>query len=542
MSGRPTRPAARDDALARIVIAIAAAAVAIALSQHLGYSPMWDGRIYADCFAAAASDPRPGSFRCAGHASHAYVALVALIESVSPGSEPLLIAANAGLLLLAWIGFHRLLGLTFPAADQRLDRALLGAVFVMQPALVAGVVQPGLDLPIVPAFIWTVVFLLQRRFSAAAAVGYGLVFTKETGVLLYGVLLAVYAIWRMRTHGLRIHKPEWISAAPRLLLPLAIFGAYLAYRAALPGEPVIWSGNTVGQSLVAQFLIPSVDLYQVNYAALILVLSFGWITTILVAGDGLVGCFRALQRKQARALPGVDAQRLWFLVVLLIATGYALTRFITFGNPRYFLVPRILLLVIAFAALLRLGSSPSVRRAVLAVAAALTLVSAVRTIDPVSRGLFGTFTVGERSMLRMTSITGECCGYGRDQLVYNLEFAWLQRAMQNAVRFAAASGPNPGDSLLFAVPDSALGTLTPAWLREPNATGTQPTLITVPHSRLVTGIMRPDSLTLIALPLVDYSRALRELATVYVVAPPKVFDAHGYRVSTYRLTRRPAGL
>lgn len=42
----------------------------------------------------------------------------------------------------------------------------------------------------------------------------------------------------------------------------------------------------------------------------------------------------------------------------------------------------------------------------------------------------GTFDFGTHKMLKMTSLTGECCGYGRDQLVYNLEFVHLQRTFR----------------------------------------------------------------------------------------------------------------
>src|SRR3712207_8880998 len=42
-------------------------------------------------------------------------------------------------------------------------------------------------------------------------------------------------------------------------------------------------------------------------------------------------------------------------------------------------------------------------------------------------------------MLRVTSITRECCGYGRDQLAYNLEFTALSEA-QDALYARIAPG------------------------------------------------------------------------------------------------------
>ena len=81
-----------------------------------------------------------------------------------------------------------------------------------------------------------------------------------------------------------------------------------------------------------------------------------------------------------------------------------------------------LLLGVWYVAVVRLHLRPGVRRAVLGTYAALLAVSAMRTVDPVSRWLWGTFRFGSHQMLDMTSLTGECCGTGRDQLAYSLEF------------------------------------------------------------------------------------------------------------------------
>ncbi|HUQ79667.1 MAG TPA: hypothetical protein VM076_00945, partial [Gemmatimonadaceae bacterium] len=97
-----------DARLTSAAIGMTAIAVAAALISQWQYSPMWDGRIYADCITEAARNFTPGALRCAGHASHAYIALVAAVQSIAPGSFPLLLLANAMLLLVACVGFHRL--------------------------------------------------------------------------------------------------------------------------------------------------------------------------------------------------------------------------------------------------------------------------------------------------------------------------------------------------------------------------------------------------------------------------------------------------
>ena len=332
-----------------------------------------------------------------------------------------------------------------------------------------------------------------------------------------------------------------VRALPALT-PLALFGAYLLYRASLPDQPVLWSGGTTGRSVVLQFLIPTLDLYQLSYAAIILVLSFGWIFSAVVVLDAIVGGVRVLERKPSRDVHGADRSRLLFLVAAHHCHRLRAHPVHDVRQSALCARAALLLLIPAYAALIRLGFGPRGRRTVLVAAGALTLVSAVRTVDPVSRSLYGTFAVGEHRMLRMTSITGECCGYGRDQLVYNLEFASLQRAVRMALTSVAPAVSSTADSVVVVVPDSAVGTLVGAWLGGPNATASPkpsfPTLVTLIHSDLTSGRRALDSATFIAMPTVDYTRALRELSATYVAAAPDHFDWNGYRVSVYRMTRR----
>src|SRR4029077_13952844 len=104
-----------------------------------------------------------------------------------------------------------------------------------------------------------------------------------------------------------------------------------------------------------------------------------------------------------------------------------LTRYETYLNVRY-LLPIAALLILSFAVgFLILCARPFVRVVVLGFAFLLVLGSAFRTIDPVSRALWGTFPFGRHPLLALTSWNNECCGFSRDQLVYNLEYLQFDR-------------------------------------------------------------------------------------------------------------------
>jgi hypothetical protein len=544
-------PGPRDRIVARAILGVVALAVAGLLSSRLGYIPMWDGFIYADAIQEAATGPfQAAELRLAGHASQAYAALAAAAHSVAPESFWPLLAVNALLFGVACVGFHRLLRLAFPDDERRVERALLTAAFALQPTLLASVVQPGLDLPLVPGFIWCVVFLLERRWVALVVVGVLLAFTKETGVLLYAALLGTYALWvLMRTPGRFRDRAVAVLRLAPLALPGIVFVLYLAWRkySAPATEPVVWTAGTdmIGQSLLRQLLVPRIDRHLATYLAIVLVLNFAWVASALIAGGSIVTARRVARRgswrgaweevrRLASTIPG-------FLVLLTLVTGYALTRFATYGNSRYLLPVISLLLVPAYAALLALPIRPLARRGILGLFIIALLVSSVRTVDPVSRALFGTFRFGEREMLRVTSITQECCGVGRDQLVYSLEFT-----MFDALTSDALAAMQPGDSTLFFLPDDM------SWFfieRLDAATGRRtlrrqgtvtPKVAESDSTALYSGRQWPQAY-FVALPnaLPLPTTGLERIASAFVVGPERRFRRGGYSLSLYPLTSRP---
>ena len=527
------------DRASPLVVSGAALAACALLVSRIGYVPIWDGRIYAACIAAAADHLSAESLRCAGHASQAYALLAAVVQKLAPASSIPLLATNAALFGLACLGFHRLTRRAFPNAPA-VDRALLTAAFTVHPAFLSAIVQPGLDLPLLPGFLWALVFALERRWVPLVVTGLALAFTKETGVLLYAVLLACYAVWfELRpAQPLAQRVTRVLRLAPLALPGLVFVGYLLARRLASPDQSLIWYTGTTNDSLLSQFLVPRLDLYQVNYAVLILVLEFAWVVSGTIAADAFIGMVRAGHREPRRPVPGADAPTLGFLTLVAVVTGYALTRFTTFGHTRYFLVIYALLLVLFFGSLLRLGLGVVARRVILGGYAILLLVSCIRTIDPVSRRLYGTFAFGEHDMLRMTRVTGECCGFGQDQLAYSLEFTTLQPLTDSALASIEAGQ----SAVTVVVPDST------SWIfLDPPASGRRPSSyrgnarvkpVVLEHSEVVRGGIRPTAAYYLALPYGNNARAMREMTPLYELRDERRFDRDGYAISLYRMVPR----
>jgi len=519
-------------------------AVAGVLATRLGYVPMWDGYEYASAInRAAAGGIRLEDLRLAGHASQAYAALVIAAQAVAPGHSWPIVAVNALLLLITVAGVWRLSTLVFPAPDFSVERSLVTGAVAAQPALLAAVVQPGLDLPVVPAFVWTAVFLLGGRWAWAALTGLALTFTKETGVLLYAVLAAAIIIWRPR---IALGVPGARTQAARrvmvLALPGVVFALYLLYRArsAPAGEPVVWNAGTamIGQSLMRQLLVPRVDRYVATSLALMFVLNFAWIATLGTAAGGLAAARRIeWGRPRSNRVARAFAGEAGFIVLVLLGTTLALSRFATYANARYVLVVAPVLSLLLCAALRAARAPRLARRFVLGLYALVSLASTVRTIDPVSRALFGTFAFGERDLLQLTSITHECCARGRDQLGYNLEFTTLAALMDDALAATEA-----GDSTLIVLPDSTnwhtIPLLDPRTSRRTvdSTTAVVPLVVEADSASLYRAA-RPTGVYL-ALPNGPAERGLTLLASSFVIGPERRFTRGPYRLSAYRLTPR----
>jgi hypothetical protein len=353
----------RDAALARVVLALSVVYAAALLWSRRSYIPEWDGRIYADCIVRAAMSAfTPGALRCADHASHGYMAIASLVQRLRPGSYPLILATNAALLALSAAAFARIARRIVPNADAAAERALVTAAFVVHPVVLANVVQPSIDLGVMAFMLWATAAAVSGNTWAMVGAGLLASFSKETGAVLYALLVAVYVVTcvlprpmprAVRTAMLGfvvglIAGPTLVQAAPwglligvalgavafaallprplpaewhprelrrrlvpvaHLVLPGVAFAAYLAYRAThATATRVLW-GNESSQSLLQSLLVAQFGVVSRNYFALIFVLGFMWVPTLVLLADAAVGARHIVRERPRRAVPGMDGDR-----------------------------------------------------------------------------------------------------------------------------------------------------------------------------------------------------------------------------------------
>jgi hypothetical protein len=421
-------------------LALVQCAFLLLLAPHLGFVPLWDSNEYAErCLLPAIHDMRPLELNCWGHPSMGYMGILAVPQLFFGPSAIVLNLTNALLGVASIWGVFSILRAIYPECPPR-DRCLLTALYAFWPAVLASCLNMSPDFGVLVFSVVTVAFFLRNEMSGAAIAGLFLVFSKESGVLLYGLAVAAYVVLLGRGTRETPGSPRRGRASWWLLAsPLVAFGLFSASRI-LVRRPVIFEAlvEKGHLSLDPRTVIAGV------YAPAIWILNGGWVLPLsLVLAPIVALLFPGPRRRWAKLGIGRDRRTL-FLAVLLLGSAYGLTRYETFVNVRYLLPIYPFLIVLWYLPLTVLSGESRARSVCLALGLVWIAAGIYRTTDPVSKRVWGTFDFGEHKILSLTSLTGECCGFGRDQLPYNLEFlkfgeiqgdifAWLRPEVTTAM-------------------------------------------------------------------------------------------------------------
>ena len=398
------------------------------------YVPIWDGRVYADCAVNAAQHGLSmQSLRCAGHPSQGYEIFLALSQVVRLGDVRLLFAVNALLGVGALLCIRLLLARVFPGGAFARSLDLVTLACAVHPVVLSTLLQVNIDFGVYVFFFAALAALAWRRYTLVAMAGVLLCFSKETGTLVYGVMIALWALFEW------VPPAESVTARIRRLIPLwptvvplALFALYVSTFTGARHESAIWKHGWQRGSFDGFVWFDFSEPVFRSYAAGILLLGFMWVVTAVITADLIVGGTRFVRRQSNREVPGADRRLLSYLIVLTALIAYLLTAFRTWSNLRYFALLYPLFVLLAYVSLVRLRAGSRVRNGMIGAVTLLFVLATFRSVDPVSRFVYGTFSTGDREMYRMASITGEYRGPGRDQLVYNLEFTGYD-AVQNTL-------------------------------------------------------------------------------------------------------------
>jgi len=451
------------------------------LVPEVHYVPIWDGRVYALCAVNAASHGLAGlsmeSLRCGGHPTQAFIGILALSQVIRFGDVAALHITNIALGLAALACIRVVLARLFPDPAHAIRLDIVTVLCAVHPVMLSTLIQPNVDFGVYVFFFATLAALLSGRLWWATLAGTLLCFSKETGVLAYGVMMGLYVLFRAfeekgaPAERLRRVLPMWMTS-----LPLVLFGVHVLWWNTTHFQSAVWT-QTYQQG--AQYGFHFLDFTGAtfrSYATGIFVIGFMWVISALIAADlmrGGAGMARGLPK---RSVPGADARRVTYVTVLTFVLVYLLTSYRTWTNLRYFALLYPLLVIVGYASVVRLAIPRRFATGLLCATGLLFVLSIYRSVDPFARLMYGTFPTGEHDMYRMASINGEYPGPGRDELVYNLQFTGYHHA-QNAL-FRAL---RPTDSTVFATTGMARWNVWSQLDRETHERTLQQTGVIVPR-------------------------------------------------------------
>ncbi|NBW66458.1 hypothetical protein EBR44_11955, partial [bacterium] len=214
-------------------MSVAVLAMALLLWPVRNVVPLFDGWLFARCALDA-----PGiAVRCEGHVSGGWGLLMALGKLWTiPGSTSLFLPSLVfGAIALA--GVDRMAAAVL-RGDARVERALLVVALAVHPSFLSTVLQPNLDLALMAWACWMFAGVARGRLLEVACFGTLMIFSKETGLFLYGAASLVMW-WRAVT------RSEGARTSIALAVPLLLFAGFLLLR---KPEHMYLSGGTVATS------------------------------------------------------------------------------------------------------------------------------------------------------------------------------------------------------------------------------------------------------------------------------------------------------
>lgn len=466
-----------------------------------------------------------------GHPALGYFWPFWIAQSFFPSNLLAVHVINVLIGSLAIIAFAQIARLVFSDAISTFEIALITCAFAVQPVFVAYAINNSPDYGVLAYFLATLWLLYAGRLGWAAVTGVLLIFSKETGLIIYLMLLGFYLIGGIRDY-------RWKRTWP-LAIPLFVFALYAFYQRS-KGEALFpWTTKWLSNESLWQIYLPNPFKWDFRMAALgPFILEFQWIFAVVI----LLGLAVALATQLPKRLSLTEIKTwvrspLGSFVCLLLGCLYIVSRVVQWTNQRYFLVLYPLVLLAFFAALLQVNLRRKTRVIVLVASILLLLFCNFRTADPLSRKIAGVFRFGQFHMLSIATIRPDPGNLNRDELVYNLEHTHFSTLLDLA--FAKI---RPTEQTTIVMPADSwwvLARLDSQTFRRTESR--RPPFIKIGSespNKIAQSPNKPETLFVVAMPNLDNGKMMQQLAPFYEVKERHVFSDRGYELEVFEMTRK----
>lgn|GEM_PF-4128836 len=408
------------------------------------FTPFYDGGLYYAGIERLVTQPfRWEHLHLEGHVSPIYTVIVSASQFFAQGNMIPIFATNFALGLFATCMLYLLLRHVLGAVTTNDELMMTASIFAITPVFLVHGFHINLDFPLAVFLIPYLYFLLTKKLWLSGLFALALLMTKETGIMVYVVTLALYLLmYVVRPSGaVRRAFLNLLEQWP-LLVPGVIFLVYYAgFRTFAGGGVPYWGHGTVESNPLFMLLdFNLADMTLRSFLGNIFILNFHWLMTLVIVVALLHYAVRWMTGQRTSPIEGIRFGDFLFFTLLLLGLVYITTRVRPWNNPRYVLVAFPLLIIVFQYALVSLVKRSSVRMGILGIVLTLIALANVVTVDPVSKKFYGTIMFGEHPWLDMTTMIGPY-GSRRDQQAYNLELLELHTATHHAL-MALRPAPN----------------------------------------------------------------------------------------------------
>ncbi len=400
-------------------------------SFFLDTMPVWDAYQYFNSLAVASFSLMTlpdvsflpvrvlANFNFFGHPTMGYALIMSIPQLFDLSNELLVNLTNILLSLLSIFCFFKILQFFF---RDTLELILFTALYAFDPLFFGSTVFLNSDFPLLIFMTTALCSLLynQKTFFFLSCIL--LLFSKEPGILLYfgmalGIALysAVYLLQRLvRKETIEPHKILPFNATDKKGLPGFIFKSLCIF---LPGVLMLiyllagsstWVLNTNAPTDWNTFGF-SRDIIKTRLFQ-IFGLNFHWI----VSGVILILFF--IKGK----LQDWSIEKLWFTIIValifLFFVGFNVS-YITHLLPRYVIEAGFFLLFALALLIMRASINRYFRIGILSLILILFIIQTFRTVDPVSKAFYGTYTMNSHELLKINDYPEAPEGW-----IYNTEW------------------------------------------------------------------------------------------------------------------------
>lgn len=531
-----------------------------------------------------------------GHSAMGYVGLLVLGQLID---YPNLFTLNFTHLLLATFSVFctfKIFRWFLPSARHLPEVLLATAIFALDPLFFATSIFINTDFPVLVFFTAALAALLYGHYGWFAIASLFMIFSKATGTLLwislvggiglYSLIILCRDIRAGRRPDLGQLFPPTSILAIKHHLPLSTT-FYRIFCIILPGigfklysiakQGAMWSASS-GIKFDSQGwnCFGFNTRVMSNRAGEIFILNFHWVLVLIILFALLIGYGRHIERGRKQSSTkietapvgssaeysksviieskssnakttaiAVENNRWWGILPVLMCfftfVAFNLT-YITYIIPRYVVYGGFFLTIFSLLSLQFAANSRKTRCILLAIVFTLFTLQTFRTIDPLSKWVFGSTAFSEHRILQIDS-AGEAQGNG---FVYNAEFAVLDKLLN---RMQKAMPIKPETIIITWNSDSGY-----SWFTRGDTFVNADTLERTIDTRNKFGYniidvkslhsaIAPHEAYYVYMPwLAQFSNEEQELAHVrqfYQVSIAEDVGFQGYSLRFYRLTRRP---